>query len=60
MQRSVALIPWRSNITLLEKLSCPDLRLWYAQKTLELGLDKDMRFFLNRNKIIYTIMNDIV
>ncbi len=32
MQRTVALIPWRSNITLLDKLKEPDLRLWYAGK----------------------------
>ena len=45
VQRSVALIPWRSNITLLDKLSDPALRLWYAQKTLELGFGKDMLVF---------------
>lgn len=32
VQRIVAQIPWRSNITLLDKLSDPELRLWYAQK----------------------------
>jgi len=42
VQRSVALIPWRSNITLLDKLSDPELRLWYAQKTIEHGFGKDM------------------
>ncbi len=31
-QRSVALIPRRSNLTFLEKLKEPDLRLWYAEK----------------------------
>ena len=30
VQRTVALIPWRSNITLLDKLKDADLRLWYA------------------------------
>lgn len=45
VQRTVALIPWRSNITLLDKLTDPELRLWYAQKTLELGLGKDMLVF---------------
>jgi hypothetical protein len=29
VQRCVALIPWRSNITLLDKLKQPELRLWY-------------------------------
>ena len=42
VQRCVALIPWRSNITLLDKLSDKDTRLWYARKTIELGLGKDM------------------
>jgi predicted nuclease of restriction endonuclease-like (RecB) superfamily len=42
VQRCVALIPWRSNITLLDKLSDPALRLWYAQKTIEYGFGKDM------------------
>jgi predicted nuclease of restriction endonuclease-like (RecB) superfamily len=42
VQRTVAQIPWRSNLTLLDKLDDPKLRLWYAQKTLELGLGKDM------------------
>ncbi len=45
VQRTVALIPWRSNITLLDKLTEPDLRLWYAQKTVENGFGKDMLVF---------------
>lgn len=45
VQRTVAQIPWRSNLTLLDKLDDPKLRLWYAQKTLELGLGKDMLAF---------------
>lgn len=45
VQRCVAQIPWRSNITLLDKLKEPNLRLWYAQKTIELGLGKDMLVF---------------
>jgi predicted nuclease of restriction endonuclease-like (RecB) superfamily len=40
VQRTVALIPWRSNITLLDKLTDPSLRLWYAQKTVENGFGK--------------------
>ena len=32
MQRTVAQIPWRSNITLLDKLKDPKVRLWYAEK----------------------------
>lgn len=42
VQRTVAQIPWRSNITLIDKLTDPALRLWYAEKVLELGLGKDM------------------
>ena len=42
VQRTVAQIPWRSNLALLDKLQEPDLRLWYAVKTLELGLSRDM------------------
>jgi predicted nuclease of restriction endonuclease-like (RecB) superfamily len=42
VQRTVAQIPWRSNLTLLDKLEDPKLRLWYAEKTLEMGFGKDM------------------
>ena len=45
VQRTVAQIPWRSNITLLDKLSEPELRLFYAQKTIENGFGKDMLVF---------------
>lgn len=42
VQRTVAQLPWRSNLTLLDKLSDPETRLWYARKALELGMGKDM------------------
>lgn len=45
VQRCVALIPWRSNITLLDKLDDPELRLWYAQKVLQNGMGKNMLIF---------------
>jgi predicted nuclease of restriction endonuclease-like (RecB) superfamily len=45
VQRTVALIPWRSNLTLLDKIKEPELRLWYAQKTIENGFVKDMLVF---------------
>lgn len=45
VQRTVALIPWRSNITLLDKLKDPELRLWYASKVIEYGMGKDMLVF---------------
>jgi predicted nuclease of restriction endonuclease-like (RecB) superfamily len=45
VQRTFALIPWRSNITLMDKLKDNTTRMWYAQKTIELGLGKDMLVF---------------
>lgn len=42
MQRTVAQIPWRSNLTLLEKLKDPDLRSWYAQQALINGWSKNV------------------
>jgi hypothetical protein len=42
MQRSVAQIRWRSNLTLLEKLKDADVRGWYAQQTLKNGWSKDI------------------
>jgi predicted nuclease of restriction endonuclease-like (RecB) superfamily len=42
VQRSVALMPWRHNIVLLEKLKSSDERLWYAQKSLENGWSRDV------------------
>jgi len=45
VQRTVALIPWRSNITLLDKLKDTQTRLWFAQQTIENGFGKDMLVF---------------
>lgn len=42
VQRTAALIPWRSNQLLLDKLNDSQLRLWYAQKTLENGWSRDI------------------
>jgi predicted nuclease of restriction endonuclease-like (RecB) superfamily len=42
VQRTVALLPWRSNLTLLDKLDDSETRLWYARKALEVGMGKDM------------------
>ncbi len=42
VQRTVAQIPWRSNLTLLEKLKEPELRLWYARQTIENGWSKNI------------------
>lgn len=51
VQRTVALIPWRSNITLLDKLQDNNLRLWYARKVLENGMGKDMLVFQIESKL---------
>ncbi|MGH7995676.1 MAG: DUF1016 N-terminal domain-containing protein [Opitutaceae bacterium] len=37
VQRTVVRIPWRQNIALLEQLSDPKTRLWYASQTLRHG-----------------------
>lgn len=37
VQRSVAQLSWRHNITLLEKLKMQEERLWYAMKAYEFG-----------------------
>ncbi len=42
VQRTIAQIPWRSNIALLAKLKDPDLRAWYAQKTIEYGWSREI------------------
>ena len=42
VQRSVAQLSWRHHIALLEKLSDPDLRAWYALKTVEEGWSRDV------------------
>ena len=42
VQRTVAQIPWRSNLALLDKLNNSKLRLWYADKTVEYGWSRDI------------------
>lgn len=42
LPRVVAELPWGQNIALLEKLSAPFERLWYARKTLECGWSRDI------------------
>lgn len=37
VQRTVAQVTWRHNLTLLEKLTTAEDRLWYAAKTVEHG-----------------------
>jgi len=45
VQRTVAQIPWRSNLTLLEKLKEPEIRLWYADQTIQNGWSKNILSF---------------
>lgn len=51
VQRTVALIPWRSNIILLDKLADYELRLWYARKTIENDFGKDMLVYQIETKL---------
>ena len=37
VQRVIAQLPWRQNIALMERLDDPNVRLWYARKTVEQG-----------------------
>ena len=40
VQRVVAQIPWRTNITLMDKLKTQEERIWYAGKAIENGWSK--------------------
>jgi predicted nuclease of restriction endonuclease-like (RecB) superfamily len=42
LQRSVAVLPWRHNLLLLEKITDDDEVLWYAQKVAEFGWSRDI------------------
>lgn len=42
VQRTVAQIPWCSNLALLDKLDGTEARLWYAQKVIENGWSRDV------------------
>ncbi len=42
LQRCVAVLPWRHNLLLLEKIGNDDEALFYAQKSLELGWSRDI------------------
>jgi len=51
VQRTVAQIPWRSNIALIDKLEEPEVRSWYAEKTLENGWSRDVLVFQIESKL---------
>ncbi len=42
LQRSVAVLPWRHNLLLLEKTTTDDEASFYAQKTIQLGWSRDI------------------
>lgn len=42
VQRVVAQIPWRTNISLMDKLNDLESRMWYANKVLENGWSKSV------------------
>jgi len=42
VQRTVAQIPWRSNLALLDKLNNQETQLWYAKKTIENGWSRNV------------------
>jgi predicted nuclease of restriction endonuclease-like (RecB) superfamily len=42
VQRSAALIPWRNNQLLLDKLNSNEVRLWYAERAAENGWSRDI------------------
>ena len=42
VQQAVAQIPWGHNTVLLDKLSSPEERLWYAEKVIENGWSRNV------------------
>lgn len=42
VQEVLAQISWYHNITLLEKISDPEIRLWYAHKSIECGWSRNV------------------
>jgi predicted nuclease of restriction endonuclease-like (RecB) superfamily len=42
VQRSAAQLPWRHHMVLLDKLTTPDLRLWYGAQAIEQGWSRDI------------------
>ena len=50
--QAVAQIPWGHNAVLLEKLKSSSERLWYAQKTLELGWSRTVLTLQIESKLL--------
>ena len=51
LQAPLAKLTWYHNITLIEKLSSPDVRLWYARQAVEHGW--------SRNVLVHQIESDL-
>ena len=51
VQRVVAQRPWRTNISLMDKLKDEESRIWYAHKAIENGWSKTILDLQYRNQI---------
>ncbi len=51
LQRSVARLPWRHNIALLEKLKSREDRIWYAQQAIENSWSRDILVLQIENQL---------
>ena len=45
VQRSVAQLPWRHQVALLDKLDDPEIRRWYAAEAVDQGWSRDVLAF---------------
>ena len=52
VQRVVAQIPWRTNISLMDKLKMEEERIWYAGKTIENGWSKAILELQIQNRLM--------
>lgn len=52
VQRTVALVSWRTNISLMDKLHDAVARLWYAQKALKNGWSKEFLDICIENRLM--------
>ncbi|HEY9597540.1 MAG TPA: PDDEXK nuclease domain-containing protein [Cyanophyceae cyanobacterium] len=51
LQRTVAKLPWRHNIALLEKLKLREERIWYAEQAIENGWSRDVLVLQIENQL---------
>lgn len=59
VQRVVAQIPWRTNISLLDKLGDEKSRIWYAHKTIENGWSKSILDLQIQSKLMERTGNTV-